>query len=233
MVSVFFWRSAGQTADHVRIPREGAAEAAHVGGHVADRSPAASERPSRSAAPTGAPGRPQGAEAGEAALVVDVGGAVRIPGVYALPVGARVADAIERAGGPREDAALDAVNRAEPLSDGAQLVVPRQGEVTQGETSTARPGSHDGGSALRRPVAGSGRGDQALKPAAQGNRVDVNRASAAQLQTLPRVGRVLAERIVEERTKNGRFTGLEDLRRVKGCGPSVLAAIDPLVSFGP
>lgn len=118
-------------------------------------------------------------------VVVHVAGRVQEPGLIRLPVGSRVADAIEAAGGAVKERDLDSVNLARVLVDGEQIQV---------GASTV---SSDGG-------------------------ININSASASELEELPGVGPVLAQRIVEWRTANGPFTSIDDLGQVSGIGTSVL-----------
>lgn len=140
---------------------------------------------------------------GNADLYVHVSGAVRTPGLYVLPAGARVVDAIAAAGGFAEGADRSAVNLARTLDDGEQLPVPREGE---------------------RPPAG------AVAPAPADALVDLNSADAAQLETLPRIGPALAERIIAWRDDNGGFTSVEDLLAVPGIGDTMLESLRDLVT---
>jgi competence protein ComEA len=137
-------------------------------------------------------------------LFVHVSGAVREPGLYVLPAGARVVDAIAAAGGFADDAARDAVNLARPIDDGEQLPVPRQGEAAP--PTAAPPGQAPDG------------------------RVDINTADATLLETLPRIGPALAERIIAWRDDNGGFTSVEDLLAVPGIGDTMLEALRDLVT---
>lgn len=138
-------------------------------------------------------------------LYVHVSGAVRTPGLYMLPAGSRVVDAIAAAGGFADDADRDAVNLARPLDDGEQLPVPREGEAP--------------------PTAG------APGPAAPADtRVDLNTADATVLETLPRIGPALAERIIAWRDDNGGFTSVEDLLAVPGIGDKMLESLRDLVT---
>jgi competence protein ComEA len=137
--------------------------------------------------------------------VVHVAGAVRHPGVYELGVGARVQDAVRRAGGPRRGANLDAVNLAARLADGQQIVVP---STVPGPGATAAD-----------PGAGS-------SPAAP---VSLGSATLEQLQTLDGVGPATAQKIVAYRTEHGGFRSVDDLANVPGIGPKKLAAIKPHV----
>lgn len=131
-------------------------------------------------------------------VVVDVAGAVVHPGVYRLPTGARVLDAVHRARpGPRAD--LSAVNLAARLTDGEQVVVPRRGQA---------------------PPAGSEPG--AASPAAP---VSLNSGTLDQLETLDGVGPSLAQRIIDYRTLHGGFRSLAELDQVSGFGPARLAAL--------
>lgn len=126
---------------------------------------------------------------------VHVAGAVRTPGVYTLPAGSRVTDAIDAAGGAEQEAVTDAVNLARTLVDGEQVRVPAQGEV-----------------AAQGAVSGTGR-------------INVNTATATQLEGLPGVGPVLAQRIVAYREKNGPFASVESLESVTGVGPAIVSGL--------
>ena len=142
---------------------------------------------------------PTSSAAGE--LYVHVAGAVAKPGLYVLPAGARLVDAIAAAGGFADDADDAALNLARPLDDGEQLRVPRIGEAPP-EKSAAEPS--DG-------------------------KVNLNTADAAQLDTLPRIGPALAERIIAWREENGGFTSIEDLLAVPGIGDKMLGSLRDLV----
>ena len=136
--------------------------------------------------------------------LVHVAGAVRRPGVYRLRAGARVVDAVERAGGARPRADLSAVNLAAEVEDGRQVLVPRRG-------ASAAVG-----------VAGAPPGTPGIAPAAP---IDLNTATLAQLDTLDGVGPVTAQRILEYRQEHGGFGSVEELGQVSGIGPKRLAAL--------
>jgi competence protein ComEA len=155
--------------------------------------------PASSGAPIAGPAAPT-------AVVVDVSGAVRHPGVYRLGAGARVLDAVRRAG-PRGRADLAAVNLAARLTDGEQVIVPRRG----------RAGTV--------PAAGSG--DTASPPAP----VSLNSGTLDQLETLDGIGPALAQRIIDYRTLHGGFRSLEELDQVSGIGPARLAALHGRVTL--
>ena len=145
----------------------------------------------------------RGISAGSA--YVHVLGDVAKPGLYVLDDGARVADALAAAGGTLPTADLAAVNLARPLTDGEQILVP------------ARGGTPDSG--------GSAGSPSAAVPATTSALIDLNTADAAALEELPRVGPAIAQRIIEWRTANGRFTSVDDLLGVSGIGEKMLAGI--------
>jgi len=130
-------------------------------------------------------------------LVVHVVGAVRRPGLYRLPAGSRVADAVARAGGATRKADTALVNLAAPLADGVQIAVPRRG-------ATAAAGAGSAG----------GAGGVAAGP------VHLNSATAADLDSLPGVGPVTAQKIIDYRQQHGPFTALDDLDAIPGIGPA-------------
>ncbi|MFI0190698.1 helix-hairpin-helix domain-containing protein [Streptomyces sp. NPDC017086] len=132
-----------------------------------------------------------------AQIVVDVGGKVRKPGILRLPAGARVADALRAAGGVRPGVSVAGLNRARFLVDGEQVVV--------GSPAGAAPG----------PAAGSLPGATGAGPAAP---VSLGTATADQLDTLPGVGPVLAQHIIDYRTRHGGFRSVDELREVNGIG---------------
>lgn len=129
-------------------------------------------------------------------VVVDVAGKVRRPGVVELPQGSRVADALRAAGGVRPGVDIGLLNLARPLTDGEQVVVGLAG-------AGAEPPA---------PGASAGKGSTAGSP------VDLNTATVADLDGLPGVGPVLAQRIIDWRTANGPFTSVDQLHEVSGIG---------------
>ena len=164
----------------------------------------------------GASPTPSVGASGSAVLVVHVVGRVRHPGVLRLPVGSRVADAVAAAGGASPGADVAALNLARLLVDGEQVRVPAPGEVVP------RPG---GGVAASGGAGGpGGSGDPA-----GGGQISLSTADVATLDTLPGIGPVLAQRIVDWRTANGRFTSVDELGEVSGIGEKLLAQVRPLV----
>jgi competence protein ComEA len=142
--------------------------------------------------------------------VVHVAGAVRRPGVYRLPAGARVQDAVERAGGAREKGDVNAINLAAKVVDGQQIVVP----------SRAPNGA---GAAVAAGAAGTAAAGGA--PGQTGPPVSLNSATAEQLDTLDGVGPATAQKIIAWRTQHGGFRSVADLGQVPGIGPKKLAAL--------
>jgi competence protein ComEA len=142
-----------------------------------------------------------------ASVVVHVAGAVRRPGLVELPGGSRVADAVDAAGGPTAKADLASVNLARTVVDGEQLVVLRHGQA---------------GGAVAGPAGATGPAPSGGDSPA-GAPLDLNTATLQQLDGLPGVGPVLAQRIVDWRTEHGRFTSVDELTEVSGIGERTLA----------
>lgn len=166
--------------------------------------------------PDAAPGASAAAQdpagAAGAAIVVDVGGKVREPGVHRLPAGSRVADALRAAGGVRPGTATDGLNRARLLVDGEQVVV------------GAPPGAVGPGAAAGPGVAAGG-----AAAGAAAAPVGLNTATLEQLDTLPGVGPVLAQHIIDYRTQHGGFRSVDELREVNGIGDRRFADLQNLV----
>ena len=146
---------------------------------------------------------------GSLVLTVHVGGEVMHPGVYSLPGGSRVVDAVTAAGGVTTKAYTDAINLAAPLVDSVQVIVPRKGSVVA--QRTAEPAG---------PQEPTGR-----------SLVNINTASASALDELPGVGPATAKAIVETRSSKGPFATADDLLDVPGIGPAKLAQIRPLITW--
>ena len=144
-----------------------------------------------------------------AEVYVDVDGAVVSPGVYRLKDGARVSQAIDAAGGLAPEADVTGLNRASKVTDGQKIHVPTVGEQ---QASIAEVGV-DGGASTSSGVSGAT------------GLVNINTASAAELQTLSGIGPSMAQSIIDERTKNGAFSSVDDLMRVSGIGEKKLAKI--------
>ena len=152
-----------------------------------------------------------------AEVVVHVSGAVKRAGVYRLAPDSRVADAIEQAGGATEHADLDALNLAEPLQDGQKIHVPRKGEVSLPTVASVAPS--------RTPRSAP----QAAATATPQFPINLNTATAEQLEAIPGIGPVLAQRIIEYRQTHGRFQSVDELLEVRGIGPKRLENMRPYV----
>lgn len=157
-------------------------------------------------------------------VVVQVVGQVRRPGVVTLRGGARVQDAVAAAGGALPRADLAAVNLARVLTDGDQVQVPRPGQVMTSPVGS--PGGAAGGTG----GSGSTTGAAGTSGAAGVGVVNLNTADATALDALPGVGPVLAQRILDWRTRNGRFNSVDELGEVSGIGDKVLQRLRPRVS---
>lgn len=179
-----------------------------------------------------------GGASGEATVRVHVAGAVNNPGVYTLPAQGRAVDAIAAASGAAADADLDRVNLAGALSDGVQIYVPHRGETAapaqiQPNGGTANAGQ---GNAANGASQGGAQPQPArtLTPAGSAQKgstpVNINTATAEELQTLPRIGPAMAQRIIAWREAHGGFRSVDELDAVPGIGPSMLENLRPLVT---
>jgi competence protein ComEA len=155
--------------------------------------------------PTAVPLEPIAEAPAQTVLVVHVVGEVRRPGLYRLRDGSRIADAVRRAGGALRNADLAAVNLAAPLVDGVQILVP--GEATAPAASAGAPG------------VGSSTGP-----------VSLSSATVEELDELPGVGPITAQKIVDYRTEHGPFASVEDLDAVPGIGPTRVEQLRELVT---
>jgi competence protein ComEA len=199
--------------DHLRFhPREAAALALLgllllIGAGLAylRARPAAAVPP-----PSGAVGASASPSAGSApanTIVVDVVGAVRKPGVYDFPQGARVIDAVRAAGGFAPGAESQAINLARPLVDGEQVVVPKKGEAPAGTAGGAGP--------------------SAQQP---GGKVNINSATELDFENLPGIGPVIAQKIVDFRDQHGPFRSIQDLMKVTGIGQKKFDSLQAYVT---
>jgi competence protein ComEA len=169
--------------------------------------PAGTTTPAAPLPPPPAPGTSATGPSG-ARVVVDVVGAVRQPGLYRLGPGSRIADAVARAGGATPKADLAQVNLAAPVADGEQVVVPKRGL------------------AAAAPSAGAGSAAAAGTPTAP---VQLSTATLEQLDSLPGIGPVTAQKILDYRTKHGAFSSVDELDAVPGIGPARLDQLRDLV----
>lgn len=143
-----------------------------------------------------------------ATILVHAAGAVVHPGVYSMAPGARVSDLLAVAGGPRPEADLDRVNLAAPIADGSRVYVPERGEDPPPVVAGDAPSGSSGGA-----------------PVDPGQTVNLNTATASELEALPGVGPATAAAIVEHRERTGPFASVDDLLEVRGIGEAKLAAL--------
>ena len=226
--------SAAPRAEQLASPSASAGSVQAVG---AQQSPGAQPGTQSTAQPGAHPSESaQGGASGEATVRVHVAGAVNNPGVYTLPAQGRAVDAIAAASGAAADADLDRVNLAGALSNGVQIYVPHRGE-------TAAPAQiqPNGGTANGAAQNGASQGGtqpqpaRTLTPAGSAQKgstpVNINTATAEELQTLPRIGPAMAQRIIAWREAHGGFRSVDELDAVPGIGPSMLENLRPLVTI--
>ncbi len=168
-----------------------------------------------SSQPRGEPIRLQPAPS-DSPLVVQVGGEVANPGVYHLPPGSRVLDAIQAAGGALPQANIQSLNQAELIQDGELIWIPAIQPTFAPLPSNAvvEPGSRS----------------QPLPSATPGFPINLNTAGPDELQALPEIGPKLAQRIIDYRLANGPFTSIEDIQAVDGIGPGIFEQIKDLIT---
>ena len=228
--------SAAPRAEQLASPSATAESVQAVG---AQQSPGAQSTAQPSANPSESA---QGGASGEATVRVHVAGAVNNPGVYTLPAQGRAVDAIAAASGAAADADLDRVNLAGALSDGVQIYVPHRGETAApaqiqpnggtanaGQSNAANGAAQNGASQSNAPqpartLTASGSAQKGSTP------VNINTATAEELQTLPRIGPAMAQRIIAWREAHGGFRSVDELDAVPGIGPSMLENLRPLVT---
>jgi competence protein ComEA len=150
---------------------------------------------------------------------VFVSGEVAAPAVYELPAGSLIWDAVEAAGGFTAEAEREAVNLAQPVSNGLHVHIPAMGEAAE-IPLVSEP----------MPLATAERVEVTIGEPAAGALVNVNTATAAELELLPGIGPALAAAIIEYRTSNGPFTTVEELMDVPGIGPAKLEQMRALVT---
>jgi competence protein ComEA len=215
-VGMFWWQTNAGRAEILPlsgVTRE--SSAAQDGGSGQGGDTGQSESPGQTEGSGGSGGTGQSSGNSSAgSVVVHVAGAVASPGVVHLPAGSRVHEAVAAAGGGTPGADLNRLNLALVVEDAQKIHVPRHGE-----TVPTGPGPPDAGAG-----AGGAAGAQA------GSKININTAEAAELDALPKVGPVLAQRIVDWRKEHGAFKSIEELDAVDGVGPKMLEVLLPLVT---
>lgn len=202
LAATHFWSARPQPVHAPEQVKEAAVAHAAAPGSSDPQGPGLMPGPSAGPPPTAAAG---------GQIVVDVSGKVRRPGIQHLPAGSRVADALRAAGGVREGTDVTALNRARVLTDGEQVVV---------------------GVPALQPVGGGapgGGGGEGAGQAGPPTPVSLTTATVEQLDTLPGVGPVLAQHIVDYRTEHGGYRSVDELREVNGIGDRRFADLRPLV----
>jgi competence protein ComEA len=160
----------------------------------------------------------------DATIVVQVGGAVATPGVYDFPYGARLDDALDRAGGPLPEADLATLNLARRLEDGEQIVVP----VLQPTATPASPGQPTAIPPTAVPTPPSI--DDTVEAPSTATLINLNTATVEELMELPEIGEVRAEAIVAYREANGPFASVDELVNVDGISERIVEIIRPYVT---
>lgn len=147
-------------------------------------------------------------------ICVHIGGCVLNPGICYLEQGARVADAVEAAGGMSEDAAVDAINLAKVLSDGEQIIVQSKDGLAQQQAAATTADS-----------TGADNASQSQAAQTSSGKININTASVSELQTISGIGQSKAEKIIAYREKSGPFKSVDDLINVSGIGEKTLESI--------
>jgi competence protein ComEA len=219
---------------------------AAAGATDSETAPTSPPPPASSGGESAPPPQPPAGDSSPATtILVHVAGAVKNAGLCKLPAGSRVDDAVKAAGGPTATADLNAVNLAEAVTDGEKVYIPHKGEAadstgagnTIGYASPSSAGS-TGASSATPSDDKSTKGDRGGREGRSGSdkltdpsqgTVNINTASAAQLQRLPGIGPALAGRIIAFRQQNGRFKSIDDLTQVSGIGDKKLAKMRPFI----
>jgi competence protein ComEA len=163
---------------------------------------------------------------------VHITGAVNAPGLYALPQNSILQDAIDAAGGFTSQADPSGLNLAELLTDGKQIAIPTilptlPPTPTLAPTATTGPGTP---TPTPEPTATPANVTSSQPPAASGQLVNINTATLAELDTLPRIGPAIAQRIIDYREANGPFTTIEQIMNIKGIGPATFDKLKDLIT---
>lgn len=213
-----FATSPGSGFEVTAASDETAAQSAEDAGEEEARADGAGGGSDTSPAPPAADGEdvvlPAGGDATARRVCIHVDGCVAAPGVYYLEAGSRVIDAVTAAGGATDEARTDAVNLAQEVQDGQQIVIP-----SRVDDQAASSGAAD------RTASSSSQASGGLSPSGDDGLVNINTATAEELETLKGVGAATAEKIIADREANGPFKSIDDLTRVSGIGEKKLSAM--------
>jgi len=168
-----------------------------------------------------------------AGVVVYVSGAVLNPGVYTVPAGSRVEDVVYMAGGLTADADPNLVNLAERLQDGEHIIVPRKGDtpVTTRPTATRKPTATAQATKPAPTRSAAASGSSSVPP--PGTKININKATEVELETLPGIGPALAGRIITYRQEHGPFATIEEIMQVSGIKEAIFSRIRDFITVGP
>lgn len=151
-------------------------------------------------------------------IMVDISGEIITPGVVKLPEGSRIIDAITAAGGKTEDADLSKVNLAYILDDGVQLYIPRYNEKLEKEIVQTEPGV----GIIQEGINTTSKKD---------SKVNINTANKEKLATLPGIGEGTAEKIIEYRSKTGKFKAIDEIKKIPGIGESKFKSLKDKITI--
>lgn len=151
-------------------------------------------------------------------IMVDISGEIITPGVVKLPEGSRIIDAITAAGGKTEDADLSKVNLAYILDDGVQLYIPRYNEKLEKEIVQTEPGV----GIIQEGINTTSKKD---------SKVNINTANKEKLATLPGIGEGTAEKIIEYRSKTGKFNVIDEIKKIPGIGESKFKSLKDKITI--
>lgn len=166
------------------------------------------------------------ASAANAEVVCDISGAVKHQGVYRLKNGARLEDLIKKAGGLTKDAQLQAINRSQLLKDQDKIYIPGKGDKTEAaQTANSAAASAPASSPSASASASASSVSSSTSGAASGDLINLNTATASDLQKLNGIGEKKAEQIIAYRQEKGSFKSIDELKEVSGIGDKTFAAI--------
>lgn len=159
-------------------------------------------------------------------ILVHISGAVNNEGIVELAKGSRISDAIEKAGGLKEDANLRYINLAEKLEDGVKIYIPTNEEIAKADSNNVGVTASSGGSSSSNSSGGS---SSSSSSTSKSKKININTATQDELDSLPGIGPSTAQKIITYRKENGKFQSIEELKEVKGIGDSKFNEIKDLI----